>query len=844
MSWPSYCPGRPLQRLAAKLRLTKHAIQHWSREHFGNIFDAVKQAEEAVIAAEAALDSNPSQQQWLALQEAMAVMRNSMVKEEAYWRQKIRIKWLQDGDKNSRFFHAVVAERRAKSVIHRIRSSTGEWLIDEAHISTEAVEYFTSLFSAEPCTGSWSTLEVIPNIISREQNAELQRLPSMKEIKEVVLAMDGESAAGPDEFTGRFLTFAWNIVGHDVFEAIVSFFCDHELLRSVMSTLIVLLPKVSSPQDFSQFRSISLCNFVNKVISKLAARLSKSFAGLPACYSSSLADDVIVFSSGLRQSVRLVLKALDPYVSVSGQKVNQQKSCVLAHANFPGSRKRSIAEMIGFQSKEFLVRYLGYPLYAGRRRRCYFAGVCDSVTSKVLLWKERFFLHGGKLALIKSVLSSMPLHTFAASIPLKSIFSGMESIFADFLCSSLKARPCFQLCNSYDRRVEFMHCKYCSNLHPSFADTSPGDSWTWKRLGCWNVQRLSRVAPSGWVGRIVGVMPSSLDQTDTMVWAPSTSGVFSLASANRIAREDRNSSWLYSPLWLQGQPTKISFFMLRLVGSHLPVMDRLHKLGIFGPSCCGCCLHPCQESSDHIFCTEEAAKRIWGYFEGVIGGFQESFTIRHKLVSWWLKPTRNPYLQYLFRLLPSLICWNLWKMRNSFVFDAHLRPMARVCEAIFGDLRDIFLLKFKSITISAQDWPGFYGMVVGLHRVSRTLVVQWSCPVHNVVKLNSDGCSPENLGVSGGRGALVLGRKIIQGKTRCPWRLRGNLQDLLKVKRFVREVSHCFREANKPADRLANIGADSGKTLTYGSLRDLPRLVRGDFAFDQMGVPSLRRVRV
>ena len=30
--------------------------------------------------------------------------------------------------------------------------------------------------------------------------------------------------------------------------------------------------------------------------------------------------------------------------------------------------------------------------------------------------------------------------------------------------------------------VEFMHCKYCSNLHPSFADTSPGDSWTWKRL--------------------------------------------------------------------------------------------------------------------------------------------------------------------------------------------------------------------------------------------------------------------------------------------------------------------------------------------------------------------------
>ena len=60
LSWISHCPGRPLQRLAAKLRFTKHAIQQWSRDHFGNIFDLVKQAEEAVGAAEAALDSVPT----------------------------------------------------------------------------------------------------------------------------------------------------------------------------------------------------------------------------------------------------------------------------------------------------------------------------------------------------------------------------------------------------------------------------------------------------------------------------------------------------------------------------------------------------------------------------------------------------------------------------------------------------------------------------------------------------------------------------------------------------------------------------------------------------------------
>ena len=88
-SWVVCYPGRLLQRLAAKLWYTKREIQLLSREHFGNIFDTVKQAKEAVKVAETELDTNPSQQHWLALQEGHAVMRNSLIKEEAYWKQNL-----------------------------------------------------------------------------------------------------------------------------------------------------------------------------------------------------------------------------------------------------------------------------------------------------------------------------------------------------------------------------------------------------------------------------------------------------------------------------------------------------------------------------------------------------------------------------------------------------------------------------------------------------------------------------------------------------------------------------------------------------------------------------------
>ena len=84
-----------------------------------------------------------------------------------------------------------------------------------------------------------------------------------------MFALDKTSAASPDRFTGKFFTFTWEVIAMDVYQAVVSFFRGAELPRSITATSIVLLPKVENPQDFSQFRPISLCNFANKIVSKL-----------------------------------------------------------------------------------------------------------------------------------------------------------------------------------------------------------------------------------------------------------------------------------------------------------------------------------------------------------------------------------------------------------------------------------------------------------------------------------------------------------------------------------------------------------------------------------------------
>ena len=99
-------------------------------------------------------DRDPSEPNLLALQEAWTGLRNSLMIEEGFWRQKARVKWIWEGDKNSKYFHSLVAERRAKTVIHRIKGAVGDWIAEDNRIASEAVEYFKALFSAEPSSGS------------------------------------------------------------------------------------------------------------------------------------------------------------------------------------------------------------------------------------------------------------------------------------------------------------------------------------------------------------------------------------------------------------------------------------------------------------------------------------------------------------------------------------------------------------------------------------------------------------------------------------------------------------------------------------------------------------------
>jgi len=79
---------------------------------------------------------------------------------------------------------------------------------------------------------------------------------------------------GPDRLHVGFYQRFWLIMGDSVKKEVMKVFVDRKVPKYLNKTLIVLIPKVQGPKSIGNYRPISLCNSIYKIISKvIVARL-------------------------------------------------------------------------------------------------------------------------------------------------------------------------------------------------------------------------------------------------------------------------------------------------------------------------------------------------------------------------------------------------------------------------------------------------------------------------------------------------------------------------------------------------------------------------------------------
>ena len=80
---------------------------------------------------------------------ALKALEEWELREEIFWKQKARIEWLQEGDKNTAFFFNSVKARQHGNAISSLVTDRGEVISSTQDIANEAVHYFASLFREE-----------------------------------------------------------------------------------------------------------------------------------------------------------------------------------------------------------------------------------------------------------------------------------------------------------------------------------------------------------------------------------------------------------------------------------------------------------------------------------------------------------------------------------------------------------------------------------------------------------------------------------------------------------------------------------------------------------------------
>ena len=197
-------------------------------------------------------------------------------KEATMWRQRSRILWLKDGDKNTRFFHSKASQRRRRNYITRLHDANGNWCTNQQQIWDTIVDFYTNLFTSNRPDHLEEVIDVIPEVVTAEMNASLTSEFTALEVEVALKQMAPLKAAGPDGMPPLFYQNYWPLLGNDVTQFVLHFLNSGSLPAALGHSFVTLIPKVKNSESVSQFRPISLSNVLYRVFSKvLANRLKK-----------------------------------------------------------------------------------------------------------------------------------------------------------------------------------------------------------------------------------------------------------------------------------------------------------------------------------------------------------------------------------------------------------------------------------------------------------------------------------------------------------------------------------------------------------------------------------------
>jgi hypothetical protein len=254
-----------LTAASAALSSLQSSLKTWDREVFGSVKQQVKDLRaELEVERSGTLYRGPTEKE----RSVMAKLADVLAREETMERQRSRISWLREGDRNTEFFQAKARARHRANRIKILSDDAGNVFTEQEDLEWLACDFYQKLFTAQEGLQPDLICRYVPRKVTADMCAMLERPFTEEEVEAALFQMAPNKSPGVDGFNAAFFQTHWQLVKPCVVSAVLGFLNGGELPEEVNKTLLVLIPKVTNPQELSQYRPISLCNVLYKLCSK------------------------------------------------------------------------------------------------------------------------------------------------------------------------------------------------------------------------------------------------------------------------------------------------------------------------------------------------------------------------------------------------------------------------------------------------------------------------------------------------------------------------------------------------------------------------------------------------